>query len=44
MVVADAASPGASALAAGPNWLEREKLSLEIQRAYLGPAERRQVL
>jgi DNA-binding NtrC family response regulator len=46
MVVADGASPAASALAARPKWLELEKLSLEIQRAYLGldPAERRQVL
>jgi DNA-binding NtrC family response regulator len=46
MVVADGASPTASALAARPKWLELEKLSLEIQRAYLGldSAERRQVL
>jgi DNA-binding NtrC family response regulator len=46
MVVADGASPTASALAARPKWLELEKLSLEIQRAYLGldPAELRQVL
>jgi hypothetical protein len=46
MVVSDGESPPANPLAARPKWLELEKLSLEIQRAYLGldPAERRRAL